>query len=199
MTLARPRPTQKQRRERTVGRVVNATIEALGEVGYPRTSVTEIGARAGVSQGGMFRHFSTRLDMVMAAAREITNRQLSTYGQQLGRTDATLRDLLEFTREASRAPVNAAWQELLTAARTDAALRAHLAPLVADYRRRIVEFARAQPVLAGVPDSVLEPVVLTIVQSFDGDALAWNVLPQAEHDETRLVLLEAMLSGLLPH
>ena len=65
------RRTQLQRREQTIGRIVDATIDALCELGYARTSVTEIGARAGVSQGGIFRHFDTRLDIVVAAAAEV--------------------------------------------------------------------------------------------------------------------------------
>jgi AcrR family transcriptional regulator len=192
-----PRATQQQRRARTMSLVVDAAIAALAEVGYAGTSVTEIGARSGVSQGGMFRHFPTRLDVVIAAAEAITIRQITTYRGELDRADGSLRDLLEFTRAASRTPDNAAWQELLTAARSDRALRERLAPIVGAYREHIVALARDQSVLADVPTIVLAPIVLTIVQAFDGEALAGAVLPQPEHDELRIQLLEAMLGGLL--
>jgi AcrR family transcriptional regulator len=197
-TLARPRPTQEQRRERTKKLVVDAAIEALGAVGYARTSVTEIGARSGVSQGGMFRHFATRLDIVVAAGEAVGERQLANFRARLSRTDGSVPALLELTRAACRAPMNAAWHELLSAARSDAELRTRLEPIVARYYARIVELAREQPALAAVPDDALSPLVMTVIHAFDGEALARVVNPQPELDEARLALLEAMLRSLLP-
>jgi AcrR family transcriptional regulator len=191
------RPTQQQRRERTMSRVVDATIEALADVGYARTTVTEIGTRAGVSQGGMFRHFDTRLDVIVAAAETVCERQLTDFRRRLGASDATLRALLELTRDACRAPIHAAWHDLLFAARSDAELRTRLEPTVARYYTRIVELAREQEVLRAVPDESLPALVMTVIHAFDGEALARVVHPQAELDPARLDLLEAMLAGPL--
>lgn len=199
MTAAVPR-TQRERRERTVGRLLDATIEALGEVGYARASVTEIGARAGVSQGGMFRHFATRLDLVAAAAEEVARRQLAEFAHGLDALghDACARDLLDLTRRSSRSKANEAWQELLTAARTDPALRERMAPTVADFYGRIAALARSQPALEEVPDALLEAVVFTIVHVFDGEALARVVHPRPDLDGPRLAILEALLASLPP-
>ncbi len=197
MTLAELRPTQQQRRERTMARVVDATIEALAEVGYARTTVTEIGARAGVSQGGMFRHFDTRLDVIVAAAEAVCERQLTDFRRRLAGSDATLRALLELTRDACRAPINAAWHDLLFAARSDAELRARLEPTVSRYYTRIVELAREQPPLRPVPDELLTTLVMTVIHAFDGEALARVVHPQAELDAARLDLLEQLLAVLI--
>ncbi|MCW2497951.1 helix-turn-helix domain-containing protein [Jatrophihabitans sp.] len=191
------RRTQAERREQTIGRIVDATIEALCELGYTRTSVSEIGQRAGVSQGGIFRHFDTRLDIVVAAAAEVAARQLTTFGSLLADTDGSLRTILELTRAATRAPINAAWHELLSAARTDAELRGRMETLITGYYAQIVDLARAQPALAAVPTEVLEPLVLTVIHAFDGEALATVVHPQPELDAVTLDLLEAMLTALL--
>lgn len=191
------RPTQRERRERTIGLIVDATIAALSEVGYSRTSVTEIGARAGVSQGGMFRHFATRLDVIVAAAEAVCERQLTTFSLHLRGTDGSLRDLLELIREASRDPVNSAWRELLAAARCDPDLRLRLEPTVTGYYARIVELARSQPALRQIPDESLTAVVMTVLHTFDGDALVRAVHPQPELDEQRLGVLEILLTGLV--
>jgi AcrR family transcriptional regulator len=191
-----PRRTQAERREQTIGRVIDATISALCDLGYTRTSVTEIGQRAGVSQGGIFRHFETRLDIVVTAAAEVARRQLANFGERVASTDASLRTILELTRAAAREPINAAWHELLSAARTDAELRARLEPMITEYYAEIVGLARVQPALAAVPDDLLEPLVLTVIHAFDGEALASVVHPQPALDEITLALLEAMLTAL---
>ncbi|MDQ3403638.1 MAG: TetR/AcrR family transcriptional regulator, partial [Actinomycetota bacterium] len=41
-----PRRTQRERREATIGKLVNATIDAISDVGYARASVQEICGRA---------------------------------------------------------------------------------------------------------------------------------------------------------
>lgn len=196
MTQTAPRRTQQERREQTIARVVDATIDALCELGYTRTSVSEIGARSGVSQGGMFRHFETRLDIVVAAAAEVARRQLSTFGELLAGTDGSLRTILELTRSATRAPINAAWHELLSAARTDAELRARMDALITGYYAEIIALARTQPALDRVPADVLEPLVLMVIHAFDGEALASVVHPQPALDTITLDLLEAMLTSL---
>lgn len=193
---ARVRPTQQERREATIARILDATIDVLGELGYARTTVTAVGARAGVSQGGIFRHFDTRLDIVAAAAVEVTARQVAAFERAVGETDESVRSLLELTRAATRAPINAAWQELLTAARTDAALRERLAPVVEVLRDRIVELAASRPALRAVPAELLRPLVLVIVQAFDGEALARSVLADPTTDAARLDLLDAMIRSL---
>ncbi|MEO9140546.1 MAG: TetR/AcrR family transcriptional regulator [Jatrophihabitans sp.] len=194
---ARVRPTQRERREATIARIVDATIDVLGELGYARTTVTEIGTRAGVSQGGIFRHFDTRLDVIAAAAIEVTSRQVAAFEHAVADTDGSVRSLLELTRAATRAPVNAAWQELLTAARTDSALRDRLAPVVEVLRDRIVELAAGRSALRAVPTDLLRPLVLTIVQAFDGEALARSVLPDPATDSARLDLFDTMIRSLV--
>jgi len=193
---ATPRRTQAERREQTIGRVIDATISALCELGYTRTSVTEIGARSGVSQGGIFRHFDTRLDIVVAAAAEVARRQLSRFGNLVAQTDGSLRAILELTRAAARAPINSAWHELLSAARTDADLRARLEEMITSYYAEIIALARTQPSLAGVPAELLEPLVLMVIHAFDGEALAAVVHPAPQLDAVTLDLLEAMLATL---
>ena len=60
------RRTQGERSAATVAKLIQATIEAIVEVGYAGASTREICDRAGISQGGLFRHFPTRRDLIVA-------------------------------------------------------------------------------------------------------------------------------------
>ncbi|MGW0249584.1 helix-turn-helix domain-containing protein, partial [Nocardia goodfellowii] len=69
MTTARR--TQAERSATTIAKLVDATIEAIEQVGYHSTSLGEISSRAGVSKAAIFRHFDSRMDLVVAAADEV--------------------------------------------------------------------------------------------------------------------------------
>ena len=61
MTFAPPpRRTQAQRREGTIGALLDATVACLTTRGYAATSTAAVCAEGGVSQGALLRHFPTR-------------------------------------------------------------------------------------------------------------------------------------------
>ncbi|TCN50114.1 TetR family transcriptional regulator [Rhodococcus sp. SMB37] len=201
-TPARARRTQQQRREETIGRILDATITSLTELGYAATTIGEICSRSGVSSGGVFRHFPTRLDVMVAAADEVRNRQLSNFRaglELLGGLGAdpagieTVRACLTLLRKATRAPVNAAWYELLGAARTDVHLREHLAPMAARYHAAIAEFARALPIAERFEAAEFDMILFSLVHLFDGEALVATVHPQPEQEEPRIEFLAQLL------
>jgi AcrR family transcriptional regulator len=191
------RRTQQQRRDATKARLVDACVSALCELGYQRSTISEICARSGVSQGGLFRHFPTRLDLVIAAADDVRRQQFEAFSQSLALLgEGTLTDCLLLVRAACRAPINGAWYELLVAARTDAGLRERLAPMVSGYHGQIAEFARTLPAMQGLPLGQIELIALTVVHLFDGESVAAAVNPQsASLDDARLELVLGWLSG----
>src|SRR6195952_133747 len=75
--------TQQQRREETVGRLLEASIVTIIEVGYARASAAVITKRAGVSVGALFRHFDTMGDFMAATAYEVLRRQLDSFSKQV--------------------------------------------------------------------------------------------------------------------
>src|ERR1700722_20678636 len=75
--------TQQQRREETVGRLLEAAIASIVEVGYARASAAVITKRAGVSVGALFRHFETMGDFMAATASEVLRRQVETFPKQV--------------------------------------------------------------------------------------------------------------------
>lgn len=202
MSAPATRRSQQQRREETIGRILRSTISALAELGYTATTIGEVCRRSGVSSGGVFRHFPTRLDLMVAAADEVRERQFASFRAGLERQAweaedpvASVRGCLVLLRDACRSPINAAWYELLAAARTDPDLREHLAPMAAGYHAQIVEFGRSLPVAQYFPREMFDNVLLTLVHLFDGEAVSSTVHPQPAMDDERIEMLARMLVG----
>ena len=124
---------------------------------------------------------------VVAAADTVRARQLEAFREGLlASQEVTLRECLVLLRRACRAPVNAAWYELLVAARHDEALREGLVPLVERYHREITEVGRALPVADVVPAEELDTLLLSVVHLLDGEAVTAVVLGHPEQEDRRL-------------
>ncbi|MBM7416464.1 MULTISPECIES: TetR/AcrR family transcriptional regulator [Nocardiaceae] len=190
------RRTQEERRTDTIARLLDATIASLCEKGYAATTVNEVVTRAGVSSGALFRHFPTRLDLVVAAADEVRRRQFEEFRAGLsGFGSASVEHCLTLLRAACRAPINGAWYELLIAARSDEALRDRLVPFTVRYHREITDLGRSLPIAGIIPAAELDTVLFTVVHLLDGEALSAVVHPQPEQDEVRLHLVARLLRG----
>lgn len=193
------RRTQADRRSATIGKLLAAGTEALVEAGYSGASVQEICRRAGVSQGGLFRHFATREALMVAVAGDVGARLLARYASQFTkyRSDQDQLSLaLKLLREACRSRPNEAWYELALAARTNVRLRRAIAPLAASYYGAIRELARTLlPGLATALGDRFDPLVDTVVAAFDGERLQGFLEHGLEHDAARLQLLRGLIAG----
>lgn len=188
------RRTQAERTASTKAALVDATIETIAEIGYHRASAGEICARAGVSKGGLFRHFDSRLALVVEAAEEVGRRNLAGF-RALG--DAPVGDMLALTRSQSRAQINAVWFELLVAARTDAELREQLAPVASRLYAAIDELAVVPSSGAGVAPALLQLMGTSLVHMFDGEAVLREVYPRPELEDARLKAATELINALV--
>lgn len=188
-----PRRTQAERSASTVAALIDATIETIEELGYHRASLGEICARAGVSKGGLFRHFDSRLDLVVAAAKEVGRRHLDGF-RSLG--PATIEEQLIFARSRARADINAVWFELLIAARTDEHLRAQLTPVAIWLYDNIEELALASTLAQKVEPNLARLAATSVVHMFDGEAVIRAVLPRPADEEARLAGAVALFEGV---
>jgi AcrR family transcriptional regulator len=189
------RRTQAERRAATNASLLDGTIAALSELGYARTTVKEICARAGVSAGALFGHYPTLTDLVLAAADEVARRQLDRFAEHvtnLADSDNPRETLLR-VRANTRDPINAVWIELLVAARTDAALRERLKPVGAAYTRAMLKASKQVPALRALPDDIRQVVVAHVIHFFDGEALSAMLYPDADLDERRLAMLVTVI------
>jgi len=196
------RRTQGERREATIRKLLDAATDSLVEDGYANASVQAICARAGVSQGGLFRHFATRDALMVAAAEDIGQRILAQYRRDF----EALRDkedplvlAMRLVRAHCRSRTNQAWYELAMAARTHRGLRKALRPIAARYHADIEELARQLlPDLARAMGDGFGVLVDTIIAVFDGEVVHRFVLGKPENDDARIALLAGLARVVAP-
>lgn len=193
--------TQQQRREETVGRLLEACIATIIEVGYARASAAVITKRAGVSVGALFRHFETMGDFMAATASEVLRRQLESFTKGVAEIPAdrpALEAALAILRDITAGPTNAVLYELLIAARTDEKLKETMQHELGQYAAKIHDAARALPGAEGFPEETFPVVVALMTNVFDGAAVVEGVLPQPEIARQRIPVLTALLNAALP-
>jgi AcrR family transcriptional regulator len=185
------RRTQAERREATIEKLVNACIAVLAEVGYAGASVKAICARAGVSQGALFRHFETRLELLAHAVDVLGERNLRAFTNIMEQgQEPWSRELIEMfvsvLRDISRSSAHAAWREVVAAARVHAELSQAVSAAVARLESGILRLV--DELLPGSPDETLEAatVVLSLMHMFDSEAVTVVVKPNPQIETARL-------------
>ncbi len=131
MTLVGREP-QQDRSRATRRRLLAATLENLAEVGWERTTVAAVAARAGVSRGAAQHHFATRDDLVVATVNQVRDEILANLTQRVAevavREDRSLA-VVEMLTEIWTSTVGRAATHLWVAASTDPRLQALVLPL----------------------------------------------------------------------
>ncbi|GLY65826.1 TetR/AcrR family transcriptional regulator [Amycolatopsis taiwanensis] len=154
---------QQERSRTTRRRLVEASVESLGELGWNGTTVAVVAQRAGVSRGAAQHHFRTREDLVMAAVEYIGEFQVAELRRQaegLPPGETRIQHVVDMLLDLYTGPAFRAALQLWVVASTDEALRATLMPLQARVGR---EAHRLALDLLGVDES--HPGVRELVQS----------------------------------
>jgi AcrR family transcriptional regulator len=195
----KPRRTQEERRGGTIRKLLDAATATLVDVGYAEASVQAICARAGVSQGALFRHFPTREALMVAVGEDVGRRMLTSYQNEFEALRGSAEPLvlaLRLVRAHARSRVNQAWYELALAARTHGTLREALAPAAIAYYREIEALARQLlPDVAARMGDRFGLFVETMLAIFDGENVHRFVLPSDASDDARLALLVAFTNA----
>ena len=134
------RRTQEERSTATRTRLLDATLECLAELGYARTTTTEIAERGGVSRGAQLHHFPTKAELVTEAVAYLFERRDEEFRAAFAKLPADA--------ERGAAAVNIlwsmvsgttfhAWLELAVAARTDPVLRPKVAALTTRFSENV--------------------------------------------------------------
>ena len=132
-TAPGPRRTQSERRAETRGRLLEATIESLIEVGYAGTTIRHVTELAGVSQGAQSHHFPHRVDLVTGAFAHLAEGRIERYREQArsltGDRAIRMRALLDLIWEDFSSSVFTVAVKLWVAAAEDEELRERLVPV----------------------------------------------------------------------
>jgi AcrR family transcriptional regulator len=135
------RTPQAVRSARTRTRLLDATVECLSELGYARTTTTEVCRRAGVSRGAQLHHFPTKVELVAAAIEHAFEQRMAAYAEALADAPPDA-DRIQLSIDVLWAmfsgPACDAYIELAVAARTDDELRPY-AHAVSERHRVAVE------------------------------------------------------------
>ncbi|MGX7829325.1 TetR/AcrR family transcriptional regulator [Actinokineospora sp. 24-640] len=169
---ARTHRTQQERSEQTRVALLDATVECLVSLGYARTTVQEICARAGVSRGAQQHHFTTKAELMTAALQHL-------FGRLIGQVTASARSLppgperishgIDLLWETYSGTLSTAAVELWVAARTDQELRDSLRPV--DRALGHATLSLYREAAGELPEAEVETLMLLTVNLVRGLAL----------------------------
>ena len=95
------RRSNVERSAETRERILEATLSCLSEKGYAATSTNDVVRQAGVSRGALNHHFSSKSDLVAAAAVHLVRKRYATTemrSQELSGEHQSIREKLEDRR-----------------------------------------------------------------------------------------------------
>lgn len=124
-STASTRRSQAERTAQTRRALLDATCEALVDVGFKATTTAEVAHRAGVSIGALQSHFRTKNELLTAAVAHSFDRRIDEFGLLMANLDPAsdrLDTAIDLLWSMFSQSTFTAWHELWVAARTDPAL-----------------------------------------------------------------------------
>lgn len=185
------RRTQQERRSATQTRLLDATAEALADLGWAGLSTTDVSRRAGVSRGAQQHHFPTKMDLVSAALEHLLDKLRREYELSYADLPADQRNVagaIDLFWETMRQPAATALLELGLAGRTDPELR----KVATNLNERVIE------IVAGVfqdlfpqslPPEIIDTTIRALFALLVGLSLQ-NALDDDVHGHQRQVLTQ---------
>ncbi|MDF0605242.1 TetR/AcrR family transcriptional regulator [Neisseriaceae bacterium TC5R-5] len=188
--------TQQSRRESTIGKLVEAAIECLMEFGYHGASVQLICSRAGVSQGALFRHFSTKNELMLPVGRKVVDDIFAACIEQAAKLPGHISEeerIVALMKALVLAPRHIVLMELLMAARTTTDLREVFLVNCCDYFRDRFVALMASLFPRYALSNGFFATLLTMMTTFHGIALHRMLDEQATEEKMREQWLQAAL------
>ncbi len=190
LTEGRPR---QARSLATQQRLLDATVACLVELGYARTTTTEVCRRAGVSQGALFKHFASKQELLAATVAHLFASLVTDFGEAMRAVegeDDRLGAAIERLWTIFQSPSLEAVLELFIAGRTEPELAAALRPVVAAHRASYVAMARHLFPAAAERHPEIDTVVHTVMMALQGAATMKHVWPDEAAARRELRFIE---------
>ncbi|MGW3492900.1 TetR/AcrR family transcriptional regulator [Streptomyces sp. NPDC001020] len=80
--VKKPAPDSSRRSERSRRAIYDAALALVGEIGYPRTTIEGIAARAGVGKQTIYRWWPSKADVLLEAFLDLGERATEETGQE---------------------------------------------------------------------------------------------------------------------
>jgi AcrR family transcriptional regulator len=197
-----PRRSNADRSAATRLKLLDATIESLSDLGWARTTTTEVVRRADVSRGAQVHHFPSKEDLVLAAVDHLLERRREEFREAFAKLPAERRSpaaAIRMLRERCFGPSFDAWLELALAARTDPTLHERFIAVEARFTAATPEaFRELFPELAAAGDDYMRIALRLTFAVLDG--LAVQRLCDADRAELDDVVdaFALMIEPMLP-
>jgi AcrR family transcriptional regulator len=193
------RRTQAERRSVTRAALLEATIACLVELGYTRTTTTEVVRRAGVSQGALFKHFPTKGELVAAATTRLFDALIDDFSRAFDtaakREDPVVVAIRRLWKVFCAPELHAVYR-LYVEAPFDDELRAALVPVMARHEARVTEKAQELfPALKATPEAMT--LFATMLFAMQGMSLPRPVRPTPEKERLVLAQFESIARAFL--
>jgi len=193
-----PRRSQAQRRHVTRTALLDASIEVLVQRGSRGFTTTEVCRRANLSQGSLFKHFTTKDDLLAAVVGALFAQLRTEYELRFDAIAPNERSMSSalalLWEQMSDERLHAAF-DLYTDARTDPILQRSLQPVVTSHVDNIFELGRdLLGELGGTPDVGTRAVIELAILSMQGLMLNNMAAP----DPAARQRLEELLESLAP-
>ena len=126
--------------------ILEATVSALLELGFARTTTLEVQKRAGISRGALLHHFPSKAELLAACVAHLAKLrgvELYELASELPEGDGRADAALDLLWQSFSGPLFCVALELRNAARTDDEFRAVLKEAELDLRDRIMRQSRS--------------------------------------------------------
>lgn len=129
--------TQEERRKKTQRAILDGAVACLVELGYAKTSTTEVQRRSGLSRGALLHHFPSKASLLVSAIQHLAGLRYKELEQRVGELggDTHLADAIDLLWGCFSGDLFYVTMELRTAARADEELRGVLREMEMSIRR----------------------------------------------------------------
>jgi AcrR family transcriptional regulator len=192
------RRTQAERRTRTRGALLDATLECLVELGARGTTTLEVERRAGVSRGARTHHFPNKAALLAEAVDHLYDQLSSHYAEAFGGPTRSRTELQRFCVglrvlwSIYQRPHYTAVLELNGAARTDPELLRGLQAVAVRHRQLALQ--AAADFFPSISASHAERLIETIHAAFLGLRMSQGVTAGPHQVELVLGALEDLVA-----
>ncbi|MCB1379702.1 MAG: TetR/AcrR family transcriptional regulator [Alphaproteobacteria bacterium] len=129
---------QAQRRERTVQKLCEATMELMLEQGFSRVTTPLVAKRAGVSRGALTHYFASREELIVYAIDDHlrrVNQRLFAFAEQIPKGGEGASEIVDYLWETMSNGLFYMTMEFLPEARINERFHEALIPVVKEFHR----------------------------------------------------------------
>jgi AcrR family transcriptional regulator len=193
------RRTQEQRSAATRRKLLDAATDVLIEQGYANLTTTKVCKGAGVSQGALFKHFASKMELLASLADDLYTglaMEFETlFESQTSGVDVIHQSVRHLWTVFS-SPKQLASYDLTIAARTDFVLQKILDPIVLRHRGRIQKIADKVFIKIDMEKDEFYSLADFVLMAVQGTVINSLASPEPQNLENRLNYIEAIAKKL---